>query len=372
MVKVVHIVLGKANPDRLNGVNKVVHSLATQAILTGRDVAVWGFTPQPDNSFASFPLRQFAHKPYDFCLMDDVKDAIEQAPRDTVFHLHGGLTPLFYGLARFLKRHDRPYCVTLHGCLLPQSLWHGFWYKYPYIWLFERFILNHAIAVHGITARERRAITRLAPKAHMVVIPNGAALQTYHPATPDTTHGIRFLYMGRFAMAHKGLDKLIKAFAIFRETYQHGYLFLAGAGDDQADLKALITQHHLKHHVRILPPQFHADKTHLMESADIFIHTSRWDVMPTGCLEAAAYGKPLLVTHATGLGHYVDKHQAGWVAKTTAPFEIAQHMSDAYQAWRSGDTLNLGRNAHRMIETELNWTLLLERYYTDLYGHVTA
>lgn len=373
MPKIVHIVLGKANPDRLNGVNKVVHALATQSVQTGHDVEVWGFTEKPDESASpSFPRRLFAHRSYSFWLADTVREAIQSQPNDTIFHLHGGLIPLYFSLARFLKASKRPYIVTPHGCLQSASLARGIWYKFLYLLLCERFVLKHAQAVHCITGTERRDIQRLTHRP-TVLIPNGADIRPFQPETlEDTAHGIRFLYMGRFAIDHKGLDILIKAFAIFQQVHRHAYLFLAGAGQDQIKLKTMIKDHHLKQHVRILPPQFHADKTALLEEADIFIHTSRWDVLPTGCLEAAAHGKPLLATQATGLGPFIEKYQAGWVSKTHSPAEVAQRMTDAYQVWRQRKLAPISQNAYRMINQELNWPQLTERFYSDLYNDVTT
>lgn len=375
MPKVIHIVLGKANPDRLNGVNKVVHAVAAQSIQTGRDVEVWGFTPQPDNTslLSDFTRVLFKHRPYSFALDQSVRDAVKSQPRDTVFHIHGGLIPLYYSLARFLKQQKRPYIVTLHGCLQWKSLQQGLWYKFLYVLLFERFILQNAYAVHCITGSERQILQRLTTTP-TYLIPNGAVPVSNLPlqGQPDTAHGIRFLFMGRFAMNHKGLDILIQAFAIFQQVHRDAYLFLAGAGDDQKNLRDLIKRHHIKHHIRILPPQFHAEKSALLDTADIFIHTSRWDVLPTACLEAAAHGKPLLVTQATGFASFIDKYHCGWVAKTLSPAEVAQRMTDAYASWKHNQLAPIGRNAYHMIAQELNWPDITERFYNDLYNHAAA
>ena len=43
-MKIIHIVLGRANPNRMNGVNRVAHNLATAQVNKGSDVSVWGIT----------------------------------------------------------------------------------------------------------------------------------------------------------------------------------------------------------------------------------------------------------------------------------------------------------------------------------------
>ena len=69
-MEIIHIVLGKANPDRMNGVNKVVFQLATKQAESGRKVTVWGITKDPIKNFPDrnfetvlFPLESGHHCP---------------------------------------------------------------------------------------------------------------------------------------------------------------------------------------------------------------------------------------------------------------------------------------------------------------------
>mgnify|MGYP001471173978 CR=1 FL=1 len=42
--KIIHLILGRADPNSLNGVNVVVHNIATVQQKQGCDVEVWGIT----------------------------------------------------------------------------------------------------------------------------------------------------------------------------------------------------------------------------------------------------------------------------------------------------------------------------------------
>src|SRR6201999_3525594 len=55
-MEVIHLILGKANPMRMNGVNKVVHEMATNQVLRGYPVEVWGITA---NTTHDYPKRNF-------------------------------------------------------------------------------------------------------------------------------------------------------------------------------------------------------------------------------------------------------------------------------------------------------------------------
>jgi hypothetical protein len=63
-MKIIHIVLGKANPNRMNGVNKVVHNLATTQVELGHQVQVIGLTnsSENDNFDRSYELKIFPRK----------------------------------------------------------------------------------------------------------------------------------------------------------------------------------------------------------------------------------------------------------------------------------------------------------------------
>jgi len=41
-MNIIHLVLGKANPNRMNGVNKVANQLATTMTNLNKEVELWG------------------------------------------------------------------------------------------------------------------------------------------------------------------------------------------------------------------------------------------------------------------------------------------------------------------------------------------
>ena len=55
-MKIIHLVLGKANPLRMNGVNKLVHEMATTQQEMGYNVNLWGIT---ENPIHDYPPRNY-------------------------------------------------------------------------------------------------------------------------------------------------------------------------------------------------------------------------------------------------------------------------------------------------------------------------
>ena len=368
MPKVVHILPGKANPDRLNGVNKVVSAIAAQAFQTGHNVEVWGISADTDASPQHiFPFQLFKGDTKRFVVPYDLQQAILGQAAGTCFHLHGALIPLYYSITRLLHTHGYRYIVTPHGALLKRSLRRGWWYKYIYAACYERTILRQARFIHCITRIEKDELAGLCKNLPVKIIPNGTFYRD-PPQRPKPHDEPVFLYMGRFDKRHKGLDILLKAFAIFRQS-SRGQLILMGEGPDHGWLNRAITDLHLQSCVQIVPPHYGADKDAMLERCDIFVHASRWDVMPTGCLEAAAHGKPLIIPKATGLSTYIRDYHAGWITLSRHPSELAQKFNLAAKSWRKGQSFAIGQQANAIIHDKLRWDVIVPKFYQALYPH---
>ena len=92
-MQIIHLVLGKANPKRMNGVNKVVNQLATTQINLGQSTTVWGIANDLAHTYPerNFPTRLFQQK-RNKTLCANLKLAIKQLPKGVIFHIHGALS----------------------------------------------------------------------------------------------------------------------------------------------------------------------------------------------------------------------------------------------------------------------------------------
>src|SRR5690606_22340493 len=157
-MKIVHIVLGKANPERMNGVNKVVHQLAMTMQQKALDVEVWGITrtPEAQTPKRSYPLHLFAGSGRNFALDPRLQESIEALPEDCCVHFHGVFIPAFHTIARLLKKQNIPWVVTPHGAYDPHSIKRNYWTKLAYHCLCDAWVLRNAYAVQAITAHEQK------------------------------------------------------------------------------------------------------------------------------------------------------------------------------------------------------------------------
>lgn len=58
-MEIIHIILGKANPSRMNGINKVVYQLASKQAEFDREASIWGITK---NAVHDYGKRNFETK----------------------------------------------------------------------------------------------------------------------------------------------------------------------------------------------------------------------------------------------------------------------------------------------------------------------
>jgi len=368
MAKIFHILPGKANPNTMNGVNKVVDSVATEQTKMGYDVTVVGVANNTE-------IRH--HPCYKYKLYKRVglfrypKGLLEfllcQSDKNSVFHFHSVFTPWFLRLIRDLKKNNRTHIfLTPHGQYVDAAMKLSL-KKRLFFFLFDKKILNEIEATHIIGCVSENNAYILKNSKRVACIPNGFGNQEIISSKdkPQLIVG----YLGRLECKQKGLDDLVKGFAIYRNHGGKALLWLAGSGPDETALKKMVSDEGLLSSVEFKGALFDEQKWNFIGSCAALISPSRWDGIPTSCLEAAAASRPLLITEATNLGDYVRKYNAGIVIDELSPETIAKQLclfESIYE--RDFDNKQMMEHAKLMIENELNWKFLTKKIIEDLYG----
>jgi glycosyltransferase involved in cell wall biosynthesis len=364
-MKIIHILLGKANPDTMNGVNKVVHFLATEQLRAGHDVEVWGITPssKPPSHSHKYSLRVFPVTKLRFPLSAQLKEAINRLEPEVWVQMHSVFIPEFSGIAKSLSKRKIRYGITPHGAYAPGSLSKNQFAKQLYLALFETRLLENATLVHAIGESEIDHIHRISSKAKIILVPNGQDFEFLRGFISRHTQTSRpvFGYCGRFSAVHKGLDLLIDGFSLYRKQGGKGVLWLVGDGLDLASMEEKVKKYDLVDDVIFYGVRFGQEKLQLLDDMDVFIHTSRWDGMPTGCLEAAAMGKPLLISEATNMDKFVNKYHSGWVLPSNDIKSISEALRDSEEMYVTGKIKEKSANAFKMAEAEFSWKTVSEK-----------
>ena len=353
--KIIHVVLGKANTDRMNGVNKVVHQLATEMVKQGVNVEVWGITPNAENKFDQrlYKLSLFKGNGKQFWMNRPLRHAIKKLSNDYIFHFHGGLVPQFYSLSKQLKAKNVKWVLTPHGALLKESLKKKYCLKKIYISIFEKYILKNAINIQAITQQEKDEIGSIDQNLRISVVSNGHPCKEIFYNNTENKNEFTLGFIGRLDKIHKGLDIMIEGFQLFYNSHKEGRLIIVGDGKDKKDLVQKVKDLSLQKQILFLGPQFGSMKMNTLKNFDCFIHTSRWDVIPTSILEAAWSNKPLIVSNETGFTNEVfNWYNTGIVLDQNNPQSLYKALQKCYDDYIQGNTIYESR---KMIMNEFNW-----------------
>jgi glycosyltransferase involved in cell wall biosynthesis len=358
-IRIIHLLLGKANPNSMNGVNKIVHHLASQQCRAGHEVEVWGIThtPKKTRHQHEYPLKLFRSVRARFSLSKALRAALHTLKPKDIVHMHSVFLPELYIASRIARSNGVPWVITPHGGYALESMKKNWFAKRVYIALFETRILRQANVVHVNSASEVDDIRAICRPKKVVIIPNGQDLQEieYIPKPLSVVERPIFGFCGRLVARHKGLDLLIDGFAVYNKQGGKGRLWFIGDGEDRVKLSTQAQNLGIAEKVEFLGPMFGNKKLNHVSHMDVFCHPSRWEGMPMAVLEAAGLSRPLLVSQETNLGPYISKHGAGFVLFKNRPHTIAQAMQRFENIISSGRLSEIGLNARKMVETDFGW-----------------
>jgi len=342
----------------LNGVNRVVHWMAASQMRLGHEVEVWGLAESmtPPTHPREYRLRLFPLTWPRVTLAPAMKAALATLEPGTWVHFHSVFIPEYPAIARLLRECGFAYSITPHGGYDPGRFRKHRGQKRFYFAAREASYLRNAAWIQTIGVSEIQDILCLAPQARVVSIANCQhSIPARTVALPINVERPLFGYCGRLATEHKGLDYLLAGFAAYKAKGGTGELWLIGDGEDRASLERQAAENGSAAQVRFLGVRQGEEKLDLVASLDAFIHSSRWDVLPGACLEAAALGRPLVISRETNLAEYVERGRAGLVLDETSAAGVERALECVRQLYENSQLEPMGENARLLIETEFRW-----------------
>jgi poly(glycerol-phosphate) alpha-glucosyltransferase len=392
-VRIAHFTLGRCSPESANGVDKAVYHLARSQAALGHDVAVFSMTektPIPIPGVTVFtcpplrlPLRFLPDRYYDLLvsrapwnvpprLVNEIR-----AWQPDVLHLHFVHIPPNVFLARRLSPAI-PYCVTIHGGLSPAAQKRNQVTKRVFRALFERDYLQRAAFLHAISELDVQGLGYYGVTNTTILAPNGIDVESLvAPAIGrapddinDRVRGRRiFLFLGRLDPEQKGLDLLLRAFAVCRPV--DAALVLVGPNwrGGQPRLETLARSLGIADAVIFTGPAFGARKLELLRATDVFVHPSRWEAgVPFSVLEAAALARPCLLSTAADPAGILERNEAAVCVAPTMD-AIADGLR-RLSATPSDVLCEIGTRAREVVMREFSWSrtagVLIEAYRTHV------
>ncbi|MGQ9682312.1 MAG: glycosyltransferase family 4 protein [Anaerolineae bacterium] len=167
----------------------------------------------------------------------------------------------------------------------------------------------------------------LAPHDRTTVIENGIDLSRLECVPERSRDWNRdhlrpvLCYVGRLEHL-KGVDVLLRAAALLRESGQQFELRLVGDGPQRSELEQQVHDLGLRELVRVLG--FRSDLPEMLSEADVFVLPSRHEAMSIALLEAMAAGLPVVATDVGDNARVVEHGVTGLIVPPEDPVALAK------------------------------------------------
>jgi len=365
--KIIHITLGKANPERSNGINKVVNSLISCQINNGINAEFWGISFSNKHNYPkrNYTTRLFMDSKNKFSLDSNLKLAISELNNKvTVCHIHGSFSPQLYSVVKLLRKYNIPYIFTPHGGYNIEALKRSKLIKRLYIKLFEKYIVNNSKYVQLLGDSEIFGTEKYFNSKN-TIIPNGQNLN--EKANLEKTKSLICIgFIGRIDIKTKGLDILLKGMktAISNMNIR---LEIIGSGGEIETLKKMVTKLGIQDHVEFKGAHFGDDKLKLISKWDALCLTSRNEGLPGVVLEAGSVGVPSIVSKETNMSNYIKNYKSGWVLHKNTPDDIFKALIKLKKTKQDNTYPIYSESAYTMIREEFDWNYITKQLST-LYG----
>lgn len=129
--------------------------------------------------------------------------------------------------------------------------------------------------------------------------------------------------IGRLTHA-KGYDVLVDAFKTVHESCPDAILLIAGSGPDHEQLQRIINNHDLSEKIYLLGAiNFVAE---LLETADCYVNSSRWEGLPLTLIEAISHSLPIVATDVGGNSEVVIDGETGFLVTQDSAVQLSQKL----------------------------------------------
>ncbi len=303
------------SPNIVDGINAVIWATAVEQVKLGHQVGLL-LTGRPDDAALAISrdtgLELHCVPASTWRYGTEIRTVfIHRSPADIV-HFHSVFTPRQATLARLLHRWSIPYVITPHGGLMPQVLERDRLKKAIYSTLIERPRFRRAAGIAFVTPDGERDIRsyigRFDGPLRWVSNPVDVRTLQQHAWEPAGERA-RLVFLGRFDVLHKGLDRLAE---IARRVPEADFQLY---GTEDPDTRSYLDciRAHRPANLSFHPPVFGAEKLEILRQATMYIQVSRWEALSISILEALTLGIPTVTSQTMSMASMIHDNRLGLV-----------------------------------------------------------
>jgi len=238
----------------------------------------------------------------------------KSAERLDLVHIAGLFIPRQMLLIRKLTAKQIPIIVSPLGHLMPLAMRVKRWRKETYLKVVSLWFKKSMLHVLG--PAEEMSIRKYfnhnkSFMATLGVLPCPMTLRSQK--VHEKKHPLQLIFLGRNDIYQKGIDVLLKGFALAVQSGAEVHLTIAGQpwNGSPRYIDNFLEKHRLKKQVTVIGPVKEEEKWHLLVEGHYLIYLSRWDGPPRPIREAISVGTPVIVSPETNIGYLVEEYVAG-------------------------------------------------------------
>jgi len=181
-------------------------------------------------------------------------------------------------------------------------------------------------------AADRYARNGAVSRSRLMVMPNGIRTSLYQANETERREmrrdlglGDEFVWLaaGRLEIV-KDYPTMLRAFAGCLQSHSGQTLLIAGDGSLRPQLERLAFSLGISARIRFLGQR--VDVPRLLQAADAFVLSSRFEGLPMVLLEAGAHGLPIVATRVGGNGEVFRDGAGGFLVPAQNPLELGRAM----------------------------------------------
>lgn len=241
--------------------------------------------------------------------------------RGQVVHCHDWLTGL--AGAALSRLQGTPFVMSIH---LPQRDAEHVAMESAAVAASDRVVVNSGAVRQEL---RRRAVADGTASGHpgrrTVVIPNGVDVDRFRPGADPTTDDL-VLFVGRL-VAQKGVDWLMKAFAVVATRLPEARLLLVGDGDQRLYVLRLARHLGISGRVTLAGWKTGDELVRAYQRASVVVVPSWYEPFGIVALEAMACGRAVVCSRTGGLGDLVVDGLNGFTVEPGDYLLFAAHVA---------------------------------------------
>lgn len=193
-----------------------------------------------------------------------------------------------------------------------------------------------------------------------VMLPGSGVNLERFPFTEFPEGEDAYLFMARIMKA-KGADEFLYAASVLKEKYQALSFHVVGFCEEAYEerLKELEKKGIIRYH------GFQQDTRPFLENATCIVQPSYHEGMSNVCLEAAAMGRPLLVSDIPGCRETVNDGETGFYVPVKEKEALLQRM-EQFHFLSLEQKKEMGRKGREKMEREFDRRLVIQKYLEEI------